>query len=199
MRHLSVFSLQPLMSFRSLKFQNNCVMLFGTLHLIFLVASILPRKWALSIGIGSFTQAYESVTTCLQDWSMFYTIPTIHYLDVRIMVAAPGSPARPVGMRIPGLRPFPLPEQARYSNWVSLVLLRNTRSDQREPYMKRVAAELLKTGIYPPESKVWLDCDVWYTRSLLGVRKLREIAVKKTTTMGPFIIRDLAPTAAPRA
>ena len=130
---------------------------------------------------------------------MFYTIPTIHYLDVRIMVAAPGSPARPVGMRIPGLRPFPLPEQARYSNWVSLVLLRNTRSDQREPYMKRVAAELLKTGIYPPESKVWLDCDVWNTRSLLGVLKLREIIVKKTITMGPFTIRDLAPAAAPRA
>ena len=108
-------------------------MLFGTLYLIFLVASILPRKLALNIGIGSFTQAYESVTTCLQDWSMFYTIPTIHYLDVRLMVVAPGSPARPVGMRIPGLRPFPLPEQARYSNWVSLVLLRNTRSDQREP------------------------------------------------------------------
>ena len=65
--------------------------------------------------------------------------------------------------------------------------------------MKRVAAELLKTGIYPPEYKVWLDCDVWNTRSLLGVLKLREIIVKKTITMGPFTIRDLAPAAAPRA
>ena len=57
----------------------------------------------------------------------------------------------------------------------------------------RVANELLKTGDYSPDASVQLECEAWYTRSLLGVRKLREIAVKKTTTMGPFKLRDLVP------
>ena len=175
------------------KFQDRCVLFFGALHLIFLAVSILPRGWSETIGASKFTHAYEAITTCLQNWSMFHTIPNVHRLEVSLIVKNPGAPARRVGMRIPGLLPYPHPEHARYANWVSHVLLRNERSDQREPYMRRVANELLKTGDYSPDASVQLECEAWYTRSLLGVRKLREIAVKKTTTMGPFKLRDLVP------
>ncbi|WP_395718605.1 hypothetical protein [Prosthecobacter sp.] len=178
-------------------FQHRCILFFGTVHLIFLAVSILPREWTDGSVPGKLSRGYEYVTTCLQDWSMFKTIPNVHRLNVHLTVASPGKPVHRVGMRVPGLLPFPQPEHARYCNWVTLVLHRDERSDQREPYMRQVAAALLKTGKYPPETLFQLDCETWYTRSLLGVRNLREIAVKKTTTMGPFKLRDLAPAAQP--
>lgn len=177
------------------RFRDRCILFFGTVHLAFLAVSILPRPWTESVGVGAITHAYEATTTCLQDWSMFETIPNIHHLDVRLIVESPGAAPQRVGMRLPGLLPYPQPEHARYRNWATLVLLRQDRSDQREPYMRRVAAELLKSGRYPPEATVRLDCEVWYTRSLLGVRKLREIAVLRPTSMGPFRLADLAPVA----
>lgn len=175
------------------RFQDRCVLIFGAIHLIFLAASILPRKWAETIGVGKFTHGYEAITTCLQNWSMFHTIPNVHRLDVSLIIKNPGTPARRAGMRIPGLQPYPQPEHARYTNWATHVLLQDARSDQRAPYMRRVAQELLESGKYSLETDIQLDCETWYTRSLLGVRKLREVAVKKTTTMGPFKIRDLVP------
>ena len=179
------------------KLPNNlrraCILIFGTAHLLYLAASVLPLRWRNSGPMGHLVAGYETATTSVQNWSLFDTIPTVHSLDAHLRVEAPGQPPKRVGMVLPGLSAYPQPENTRFYGWMHMVILSSERSDQREPYMRRAAAELLATGNYPPEAQVSLVVDADYTRSLVGVHELQKIAAPKQTAMGPFRLSDFSP------
>lgn len=173
--------------------RRTCILILGTAHLLYLAISVLPLNWRDSGLMGRLIWSYESATTSVQNWGMFDTIPTVHRLDAHLRVESPGQPPKRVGMVLPGLSAYPQPENTRFYGWMHMVILSNERSDQREPYMRRAAAELLASGIYPPDTQVSLVVDAEYTRSLAGVNKLREVATPKQTAMGPFRVSDLSP------
>ncbi len=52
--------------------------------------------------------------------------------------------------------------------------------------MKSAAEALLRTRRYGPHAQVRLEVIPAYTRSLLGVRTLKEIAVERPSVLGPF-------------
>jgi hypothetical protein len=172
-------------------FREKCILVFGTIHALFLIVAITPPAVRDRYLFGAAIRFYEACTTSLQQWSMFYTIPDIHRLDIRFSIRTPKQSVRFEGIVLPGLKPYPKPENYRFYGWVAEVILSKSNGEQREAYMRRVALELLHKKHYPPESTISLDLDAYYTRSLLGVRKLREIAVKRTSSMGPFRLTDL--------
>jgi hypothetical protein len=61
----------------------------------------------------------------------------------------------------------------------------------RESYMASAAEALLRTGRYSPRTQVSLEVIPAYTRSLLGVRTLKEIAVERPSVLGPFELGTL--------
>jgi hypothetical protein len=172
--------------------RSTCILIFGTAHLVYLAASVLPLNWRNHGLLGHLIAGYESATTSVQNWGLFDTIPTVHSLDAHLRVEVPGQEPERVGMVLPGLRLYPQPENTRFYGWMHMTILSTQRSDQREPYMKHAAAELLATGKYPPDTQISLVVDTEYTRNLAGVRTLREIAAPKHTAMGPFRLSDLA-------
>lgn len=101
---------------------------------------------------------------------MFYTIPVIHSLDIKFTVRAPSQPVRFEGIVLPGLKPYPKPENY-HLNWHGWLEYCSGpgNAEQREAYMRRAAKELLYKKHYPPESKISLDLETYYTRSMLGV------------------------------
>lgn len=173
--------------------RRTCILILGTAHLLYLAVSVLPLNWRNSGLMGHLVAGYESATTSVQNWGMFDTIPTVHSLDAHLRVEAPGQPPKRVGMILPGLSAYPQPEHTRFYGWMHMVILSNERSDQREPYMRRAAAELLASSNYPPDTQVSLVVDAEYTRNLAGVIELREVAAPKQTAMGPFRLSDLTP------
>lgn len=173
-------------------FREKCILAFGTIHALFLIVAITPSAVRDRYFFGKAIRFYEGCTTSLQEWSMFYTIPVLHSLDIKFTVRAPSQPVRFEGIVLPGLKPYPKPENYHFYGWVAEIVLAKGNAEQREAYMRRAAKELLYKKHYPPESIISLDLEAYYTRSMLGVRTLREIAVKRTSSMGPFILSDLA-------
>ena len=94
-------------------------------------------------------------------------------------------------MVLPGLRRFSQHDQVRLNNWMVNVIFNPTRGVFRESYMKSAAETLLRTGRYGPRTQVSLEVIPAYTRSLLGVRSLKEIAVERPSVLGPFELETL--------
>jgi hypothetical protein len=171
------------------------ILAFGCAHLLYLAICVMPVDWRAKGLLGSFTGAWQALTFSSQRWNMFSTIPTLHAVEAHLLVTPPGQPARREGMLLPDLNPWPVPENERVYVWTAAVLLSDDRADQREPYMRRAAARLLAKG-HSRDSTMTLVLNTEHTRSLKGVRALREISVPKQTAMGPFRLGDLAPPAA---
>lgn len=173
-------------------------LIFGTTHLLFLLICILPEPWR-QVGISpTVTRFYQNITGSKQYWIVFDTIPTFHSLDVRLIVKDERGRLHEEGILLPGLRRYPKPEDARLYKCMTLMAYSPLMPPQREAYIKKVAAELLRSGRYGPNSEVSLEVTSERTRSLLGVRELREIAVQSTTLMGPLVLSNLI-TKAPAA
>ncbi len=167
------------------------ILIFGTTHLLFLLICILPEPWRQVSILPKVCRIYQIITGSKQDWIVFDTIPTFHRLNVRLIVKDEKGRLHEEGILLPGLRRYPEPEQARIYKWVILMSFSSLMPPQRAAYIKKVAAELLRSGRYGPKSEVSLEVTAERTRSLLGVRKLREIAVPSTTLMGPLVLSDL--------
>lgn len=176
---------------------EKVILIFGTLHLVFLLLSMLPNKWRDGTLGSELLHGYERITRCHQEWTMFETIPTMHRLEARLVVKDGAQKARAEGVVLPGLRQFSQQDQVRLNNWMVSVVFQPSRSVFRESYMRSAAAALLRTRRYSPQAQVSLEVVPSYTRSLLGVRKLREIAVERPSVLGPFELGTLVSAAPP--
>lgn len=166
-------------------------MALAAVHLLFLLLGMLPVPWRDKIALSPAFNAYERLTRCHQEWNMFETIPNMNRLEVRLVVQEEGRRAREEGVVLPGLRRFSQHDQVRLNNWMMSVIFNATRGVFREAYMHRAAEALLRSGRYTPRAKVTLEVIPAYTRSLVGVRSLKEIAVEKPSVLGPFELKAL--------
>lgn len=167
------------------------IVVFASAHLVFLLFGALPARWRDRIHVSSVFNLYERVTRCHQLWTMFETIPNMHRTEARLIVQEQGQKPKEVGMVLPGLRRFSQHDQVRLNNWMVNVVFNPTRGVFRESYMKSAAEALLRTGRYSPRTLVSLEVIPAYTRSLLGVRSLKEIAVERPSVLGPFELATL--------
>lgn len=166
--------------------RGKVIVVFATVHLVFLLFGVLPVRWRERIHATTMFSMYERITRCHQLWNMFETIPNMHRLEARLIIQEGAQKPRAAGMVLPGLQKFSQHEQVRLNNWVANVVFNPTRGVFRESYMRSAAAALLRTGRYGPETELSLEVIPAYTRSLLGVRTLKEIAVESPSVLGPF-------------
>lgn len=177
---------------------EKIILILASVHLLFLAGSILPVKWRDAPLVSGVFRVYQSITRCHQNWTMFESIPTMHHLEARLVVREEGQKSREEGMLLPGLRRYPRPENARLYSWVDSVAFAPSMAVFRESYMKKAATELLRTGRYRPKAQLSFEVIPAYTRSLAGVRELREIAVERPSVLGPFELSALV-SGTPRA
>lgn len=175
-----------------LSIRKKAILIFASVHLVYLALGALPVPWRDSLHVSPAHRFYERLTRCHQVWNMFETIPNVHKLEARLVVQEPGKKARSEGMVLPGLRKFSQHDQVRLNNWMINVIFNSSRGVFREAYMKSAAAALLSSGRYSPRAQVSLEVVPFYTRSLLGVRTLKEIAVEDPSVLGPFELGALA-------
>lgn len=175
----------------SLTGREKLIVALAAVHLLFLLAGMLPLTWRDRMGLSPVFSAYERLTRCHQVWNMFETIPNMNRLEARLVVQEEGRRAREEGVVLPGLRRFSQHDQVRLNNWMMSVIFNATRGVFRESYMRGAAEALLHTGRYSPRAKVTLEVIPAYTRSLVGVRSLKEIAVEKPSVLGPFELKAL--------
>ncbi|MCF7788972.1 MAG: hypothetical protein K9N47_22800 [Prosthecobacter sp.] len=166
--------------------RGKMIVVFASAHLVFLLFGILPVRWRDRIQVSSVFNMYERITRCHQLWNMFETIPNMNRTEARLIVQEVGQKPREVGMVLPGLRRFSQHDQVRLNNWMVNVIFNPTRGVFRESYMESAAEALLSSGRYGPRTQVSLEVIPAYTRSLLGVRSLKEIAVERPSVLGPF-------------
>jgi len=171
--------------------QGKVIVVFASVHLAFLLFGVLPTRWRDRIQVSSVFNLYERVTRCHQLWNMFETIPNMHRTEARLIVQERGQKPKEVGMVLPGLQRFSQHDQVRLNNWMVNVIFNPTRGVFRESYMESAAEALLRSGRYGPRAKVSLEVVPAYTRSLLGVRSLKEIAVERPSVLGPFELGSL--------
>ncbi len=179
------------MSARPLTNRGKLIVVFASVHLAFLLFGVLPARWRDRIQVTSVFNVYERVTRCHQLWNMFETIPNMNRMEARLIVQERGQKPKELGMVLPGLRRFYQHDQVRLNNWMVNVIFNPTRGVFRESYMESAAEALLRTGRYSPRTQVSLEVIPAYTRSLLGVRTLKEIAVERPSVLGPFELGTL--------
>ncbi len=177
--------------------REKVIVVFATVHLAFLSFGALPASWRDQIHVSSVFNLYERITRCHQLWNMFETIPNMNRLEARLVVKEDGLKAKEEGVVLPGLRKFSQHDQVRLNNWMVNVIFNPTRGVFREAYMKSAAEALLHSGRYGPRAQVSLEVIPAYTRSLLGVRSLREIAVERPSVLGPFELGALVSRKSP--
>lgn len=171
--------------------REKLIVALATVHLLFLLTGMLPTAWRDKTFVSPAFRAYERLTRCHQVWNMFETIPNMNRLEARLVVQEPGNKAREEGVVLPRLRDFSQHDQVRLNNWMVNVIFNPTRGVFREAYMHSAAAALLKSGHYSPKAQMTLEALPSYTRSLAGVRSLKEIAVEKPSVLGPFELGTL--------
>ncbi len=185
------------MSARPLSNREKVIVVFATVHLAFLLFGMLPVRWRDQIRVASVFNFYERISRCHQVWNMFETIPNMYRLEARLVVQEPGQKAREEGMVLPGLRRFTQHEQVRLNNWMINVVFNSSRGVFREAYMKAAAEALLRSGRYSPGAQMNFEVIPAYTRSLLGVHTLKEIAVERPSVLGPFKLGTLVSKSTP--
>lgn len=171
---------------RPLSSREKAIVVLASVHLVFLLFGILPERWRDALHIGSPFNWYERLTRTHQVWNMFETIPNMNRLEARLVVQEGKQKAREEGVVLPGLRKFSQHDQVRLNNWMVNVIFNPTRGVFREAYMRSAAEALLRSRRYSPEAQMNLEAIPAYTRSLLGVRSLKEIAVERPSVLGPF-------------
>lgn len=167
------------------------IVVFASVHLVFLLFGMLPAPWRERIQVAPVFNFYVHITRCDQVWNMFETIPNMNRLEARLVVTDDTKKLREEGMVLPGLRKFSQHDQVRLNNWMVNVIFNPTRGVFRESYMRSAAAALLRSGRYGPKAEVSLEVIPAYTRSLPGIRKLKEIAVERPLVLGPFALGTL--------
>ncbi|WP_395752636.1 hypothetical protein [Prosthecobacter sp.] len=185
----------------SLSIREKAILIFASVHLLYLGLGALPVPWRDGLHISPAHRFYERITRCHQVWNMFETIPNMNRLEARLVVTDAKGKLREEGMVLPGLKKFSQHDQVRLNNWMVNVIFNPSRGVFREAYMKDAATALLSSGRYGPRSQLRLEAIPAYTRSLLGVRTLKEIAVEKPSVLGPFelgaLVSKNSPTLAP--
>ena len=171
--------------------RGKLILIFASVHLVFLLFGILPVRWRDKIHVTPVFSFYERLTRCHQFWNIFETIPNMNRLEARLVVKEGTQKAHEEGVILPGLRRFSPHEYVRLNNWIANVIFTPSRGVLRESYMKKAAAALLRSGRYGPSAQVSLEVIPAYTRSLLGVRTFKEIAIERPSVLGPFELAAL--------
>ena len=177
--------------------REKMIVVFASVHLVFLLFGVLPASWRDRIHVSPVFQSYERLTRCHQLWNMFETIPNMNRLEARLVVKEEGRKAKEEGVVLPGLRRFTQHDYVRLNNWMVNVIFNPTRGVFREAYMRSAALALLRTGRYSSKAEMTLEVIPAYTRSLKGVLTLKEIAVERPSVLGPFPLGTLVSTNPP--
>jgi len=156
---------------------SGLLLAFCCWHALFLVISIVPETPGRDETANPVLDLYRVAVGGRQKWNMFESIPTLHSLDVRLESEDENGNVTVVGPILPGFKPYPKPEDARY--YVSFYRLVSVEPF-RDAYLRKVA-RLLPPRPAPEAGGRWsLVVDAEYTRHLFHIKRDGQVSTLAT-------------------
>jgi len=153
------------------------LLVFCCWHAAFLIYSIIPAPPAQNKPGHPVLDFYRIALGGRQQWNMFETIPVLHSLDVRFEGVDRQGRETIVDPVLPGFKPLPRPESARYYNAFYRLLLAAETVPFRDAYLRKVGP-LLAAQRDPTAGETWtLVVNQEYTRNLFHSRRGGPISV----------------------
>ena len=175
--------------------------LCGTLIVAFAslcAANILAGLAPGSTRSAGWLAALRRTTGIEQNWSMFYTIPRIHRLRIRVMAMDSGGKEHEFGPGLPGLEEIHPRERIRYY-YTFERMFTSGGEGYRKPYIKALAQALEKKNPHLVEFRIHLEIETTHpdntrqevSRLLNRIRKDGKLAIEQRSVFGPFpVIKD---------
>jgi hypothetical protein len=148
-------------------------------HAVFLIISIAPAPPSRGDRGNPVLDLYRLMLGGVQQWNMFDTIPVLHSLDVRFESKEATGAKITRGCVLPGFKPYPKPESARYYVLLGRLVMFSNDIPYRDAYMRKAAGLLPAPGA----GESWsLVADEGYTRNLFHIRRDGHMAMPVTQT-----------------
>lgn len=162
-------------------------------HALFLVCSIIPVPPTRENPGNPAVALYRLVLGGRQEWNVFNSIPVVHSMDAWIEHEDEKGEKEIVGCVLPGLKPYPVPEETRcYQIFWRLAFFSDGLAFQ-EAYLKK-AAQLLSSLRSPgARGKCSLVMDVEYTRTLSLISRDGQLSLPITKTFALPTLSGSAP------
>jgi len=148
-------------------------------HAAFLLVSIAPAPPSRGDRGNPVLDFYRLMLGGVQQWNMFDTIPLLHSLDVRFESKDAAGARITRGCVLPGFKPYPKPESARYYVLLGRLVMFSNDISYRDAYLRKAV------GLLPPPAagESWsLVADEGYTRNLFHIRRDGRMAMPVTQT-----------------
>jgi hypothetical protein len=153
------------------RLMSGLLLAFCCGHAVFLIYSVFPRRSAADDHKNAALDLYRLVFSGRQQWNLFYTIPLQHSMDIRLEGDDGTGGKIEAGSILPGLKPYPQPEEARYYGVFYRMLFSSDNVAYRDAYFRK-AAQLLQDEGGAEAGENWsLVLDVEYTRTLFHSRR----------------------------
>ncbi|MFP6874202.1 MAG: hypothetical protein VCA55_11925 [Verrucomicrobiales bacterium] len=132
-----------------------------------------------------------------QNWSMFYSIPRVHRLRVRVIAMDPGGKEHEFGPGLPGLEEIHPREKIRYYYTFERMFTPGGES-YREPYIRALAHALERKNPQLVEFSVHLEIETTHpqntrqkiSRLLDRIRKDGKLTIEQRSVFGPFPVKN---------
>ena len=179
-------------SFRS-PWLKGQLLAFCCWHALFLVSSITPPPPTRENPGNPAVALYRLVLGGRQEWNVFNSIPVVHSMDAWIEQENEQGEKNIVGCVLPGLKPYPVPEETRcYQIFWRLAFFSDGIAFQ-EAYLKKAAKLLSSMQGAGARGKWSLVMDVEYTRTLVHSRHDGQLALPITKTFDLPAVGGSAP------
>ncbi len=149
-------------------------------HAVYLIISIAPAAPSRGDRGNPVLDLYRLMFGGVQQWNMFDTIPVLHSLDVRFESKDATGAKITRGCVLPGFKPYPKPESARYYVLLGRLATFSNDTPYRDVSMRKAA------GLLPPPGagESWsFVVDEGYTRNLFHIRRDGHISMPVTKTL----------------
>jgi hypothetical protein len=157
---------------------KGLLLVFCCCHAVFLCISIIPGS---HFGNPAM-ELYRLVVGGQQQWNMFSTIPVQHSMDLHFEGENEEGDKMTAGCVLPGLMPYPKPEESRYYVLFHQMMFIPKNVAYRDAYLRK-AAQLLPAQPGPGAGRNWLlVVDTEYTRNLYHSRRDGHLSMPVTKT-----------------
>lgn len=144
---------------------------FCCCHAAFLCYSLVPAAPTQVAKGHPALDFYRVAVSGRQQWNLLDTIPAHHSLDVRFEGFDKNGTKYTAGSVLPGLKPYPKPEDIRYYGLFYQLIFASDKAAYRDAYLQKAAQALTAEG----SSQVGVDWsllgDAEYTRTLVHSRR----------------------------
>lgn len=161
---------------------TGLLLAFCCWHAVFLLISIVPAPPAKDDRGNPTVDLYRLLLGGRQHWHVFVSIPLLHSMDVRLEHEDENGGKITAGCVLPGLKPYPIPEDTRYYQIFWRLAVFSNEVAFREAYLRKAAQILSALRGSGAHGKWSLVMDLHYTRNLFHSRRDGQLSMLFTKT-----------------